>query len=104
MRGVCTYINWHAEGEFHVCDRRDNCIGHLLALLIDLIEQLILLGIPEQAAQNGIQGGIFELLGRKNVGGPIGSTKVLGYIEAVIDSDGLGECGPTAISQPDSRS
>jgi hypothetical protein len=77
--------------QFHARDRRDNRIGHLLALLIDVIEHPILLRIPEETTEHGIQGGVFKLFGCEGVRGPIGSAKFLGYIEVVVDGDGLSE-------------
>src|SRR5262249_43820551 len=94
-------IDWHAV-QLHACDRRDNGIGHLLALPIDVIEYLVSLRIPEQTTQHGIQGSIFKLFRCESVGGPIGSAKFLGDSEAVVDGDGLSERGSTAICQPNS--
>jgi hypothetical protein len=84
---MCSEINRHAV-QFHARDRRDDRIGHLLALLIDVVKQLVLLGIPEEARQHGIQGGVFELFGCERVGGPIGGAKFLRYIETIVDIDG----------------
>ena len=59
---MCTDIDWHAV-QFHARDRGDNRIGHLLALLVDVVEHLILLRIPEKTTQHGVQGSIFKLFG-----------------------------------------
>ncbi len=59
---MCSDIEWHAV-QLHARDRRDNRIGYLLALLIDVVEQLILLCIPKKTTQHGVQGSIFELFG-----------------------------------------
>ena len=74
-------IDRHAM-QFHARDRRSYRIDDLLALLIDVVEQLILLRVPEQAAQHRIERGIFELLGCEGVSRPIGSAKLLGYRDA----------------------
>ena len=93
-------IDRHAV-ELHARDRGSYRIHNFLALLVDVVEEFILLGVPQQATEHGVERGILKLFGRKNVSGPIGSAELLRQSDFIIDSDGFGERWAPTVRQPD---
>ena len=99
LRSVGGDIHWHAV-ELHSGNGRNDSISKLLALLIELVEELLLLGDPEDPAEHCVEGGVLELLRRQHVNGPVGGAKRLGQSDVVVDPDRLLERRADTIAEP----